>query len=125
MSDTKHTPTPLEAKREDATHAVLYGSNGMLVARIYVNEHAWERAQEIATACNAHDALVAALEAEDAYWGALAADEELRERAYAEGWDNDPTGSSHLSSSSQRVNDARTKANELRAAALKLARGES
>lgn len=58
---TNHTPTPLEAKRLDAAHAVIYGADGMMLAKMAGHETAFERAEEIVTACNAHDDLVAAL----------------------------------------------------------------
>ena len=40
----KLAPT-LEAKRVDAAHAVIYGYDGMLLAKMAANERAFERAQ--------------------------------------------------------------------------------
>ncbi len=44
--------------------------------------------------------------------------QELEERAHAEGWDNDPTGSSHLCSAGTRASNAMNLAVQLRRAAL-------
>ena len=59
-----------------------------------------------------------ALEAEDAAEKAEADFEEYCEQADGEGWSNDPTGSSWISSASMRVGEAKKRATELRHAAL-------
>jgi hypothetical protein len=68
-NDTKHTATPLLAKRTDSAHAVVFDNNGMLYAKMAGNEQAFERAEFIVRACNNHEPMVKALqgmlEAED------------------------------------------------------------
>jgi coenzyme F420-reducing hydrogenase delta subunit len=61
MSD-EHT-AKLEAKRVDMTHAVIYGANGMIVARMAAHECAFDGACELAHRYNAHEQLLAALQA--------------------------------------------------------------
>lgn len=49
---------PLEAKRTDGTHAVIYDRAGMLVAKMVGAENAFERAQTLCAATNAYSELL-------------------------------------------------------------------
>lgn len=51
--------------------------------------------------------------------------DDLCERAYGEGWDNDPTGSSHISSSATRLRQLRERAALLKVVAIAKATGET
>lgn len=65
------------------------------------------------------EALLAQQEADDS----RQAHDDLVERAYGEGWDNDPTGSSHITSAATRSRQAIGRADILRRAAIAKATG--
>ncbi len=134
--NTEHTPIPyrivigrvlpIGAACPDELECVAYivGDNDSTVATAR-SVRFKDDAAFIVRACNSHAALVAALEAEEVARKLDADSQELAERAYAEGWDNDPTGSSHVTSANRRAYEARKQADELRRAALKAAKGEA
>jgi hypothetical protein len=63
-------PLPLEAKRLDHDHSVIYDANGRVVVRSMITEDHGIEAEWIVACVNAHDELVAALKScvESAYF---------------------------------------------------------
>jgi hypothetical protein len=132
MSETKHTPGPWEVHREPAIDYranSVFGADGKsLVAwcagggprRAIEGPEEDANAKLIASAPDMLEALQASREAD-------AADDAMREaheRATAEDWINDPTGSLHVRAYVERYNDAVRRANDLRDAAIAKATGE-
>ena len=124
----KHTPGPWTVQGDGYDTATYVMGRDVLVRggeadRIIAVCHSYGPLDRISRLHNAR--LIAAapdmLEALLAYQAADAADAamlETIERATAEDWINDPTGSMHVNTASQRYHDALRHANELRDAAL-------
>lgn len=141
MSETAHTPGPWQVKNDyDGRTEVIANVDGEAFADgtqshsfDFICNTAWDwygDDKDAATAA-ANARLISAapdmLEALKAYREADAADDAMREtheRATAEDWVNDPTGSLHVWASVKRYNDAVRRANELRDAAISKATGE-
>lgn len=83
-------------------------------------------AQQVAdaTLIAAAPELLAALIAHETAQAATDEEVELIERACAEGWDSEPTGSSHLTSAQKRASDLWERAIEMRRTAIAKATGQ-